>query len=280
MLKKISAVLILFLAVSGCSKTAQNEDSQKLKVYTSFYAMYDLAKEVGGDRAEVINMVSPGAEAHDYEPSAKEIALLGEADLFVYSGNGMEPWVDSVAKSVENKVTVVNTGADIETDSGKDPHTWLSPMLALKQAQSICDAMIQCDPENESVYRENIKKFEEKANRLEERRTQIVSKANKAIVVSHKAYAYLGVEQIGIENEHGTGDPSPAQLAQAIDYIKENDVKYIFTSDTEPSKAAETAARETGAELLTLSTMEGDAQNRDYAAIMEENLDRIEEAVK
>ena len=65
-----------------------------LKVMASFYPMYDFAAKIGGDKAEVITMVPSGTEPHDWEPAAADIRNLEEADLFIYSGAGMEHWVD------------------------------------------------------------------------------------------------------------------------------------------------------------------------------------------
>ena len=65
---------------------SKDTDGQKLKVMASFYPMYDFAVKIGGDKAEVTNMVPAGTEPHDWEPAAADIKNLEEAALFVYSG--------------------------------------------------------------------------------------------------------------------------------------------------------------------------------------------------
>ena len=62
----------------------------------SFYPMYDFAQKIGGDKVTVTNMVPAGTEPHDWEPSTTDITNLEDADVFIYSGAGMEHWVDSV----------------------------------------------------------------------------------------------------------------------------------------------------------------------------------------
>ena len=69
----------------------------------SFYPIYDFAVKIGGDRAQVTNMVPSGTEPHDWEPAATDLKNLEEADLFLYSGAGMEHWVEDVLKSLDNK---------------------------------------------------------------------------------------------------------------------------------------------------------------------------------
>ena len=98
------------------SPAAQTEaldgDKKTLKVMASFYPIYDFAVKIGGDRAQVTNMVPSGTEPHDWEPAATDLKNLEEADLFLYSGAGMEHWVEDVLKSLDNKelVTVEASG--------------------------------------------------------------------------------------------------------------------------------------------------------------------------
>lgn len=74
--------------------SAVSTDSAPLKVMASFYPMYDFAQKIGGDKVTVTNMVPAGTEPHDWEPSTTDITNLEDADVFIYSGAGMEHWVD------------------------------------------------------------------------------------------------------------------------------------------------------------------------------------------
>ena len=95
--------------MTGCgSKANQVVDHEgKLQVYTSFYPLYDFATKVGGDKVDVVNLVPTGVEPHDYEPSARNMAALEEADVFIYNGVGMESWVDKVLSTLENEDILV-----------------------------------------------------------------------------------------------------------------------------------------------------------------------------
>lgn len=76
--------------------------AEKLKVETSFYPMYEFARNVGGDLADVELLVPAGTEPHDWEPTPQDIAKIEEADLLVYNGAGMESWVDQVLDASAN----------------------------------------------------------------------------------------------------------------------------------------------------------------------------------
>ena len=105
----------------------------------------------------------------------------------------------------------------------------------------------------------------------------------KTIVVSHGAYGHLlgelKVKQLAIEGIHSEGDPTAAHMAEIIDYIRENNIKYIFVSPNENSKSAMAVADETGAKILQLDSMESDNQGGSYFDIMEKNLDIIEQSI-
>ncbi|MGN8646679.1 metal ABC transporter solute-binding protein, Zn/Mn family [Gracilibacillus sp. HCP3S3_G5_1] len=108
----------------GCT---QNEDesteNEKLSVITSFYPMYEFTQQVAGDRAEVSLMVT-GEDAHHYEPSAQDVAGVNEADVFVYSSEEMEHWVESLLNTVENDGLIIARTADgvdfVDTDHHHD----------------------------------------------------------------------------------------------------------------------------------------------------------------
>ncbi|WP_037291465.1 metal ABC transporter substrate-binding protein [Saccharibacillus sacchari] len=86
---------------SGTTEEAATP-AEKLKVETSFYPMYEFARNVGGDLADVELLVPAGTEPHDWEPTPQDIAKIEEADLLVYNGAGMESWVDQVLDASAN----------------------------------------------------------------------------------------------------------------------------------------------------------------------------------
>ncbi|MBD2846744.1 zinc ABC transporter substrate-binding protein [Paenibacillus sp. IB182496] len=99
-------------ATNATDSAATGNSADKLQIVASFYPMYNFASEVGGDHADVINLVPAGVEPHDWEPSAKDMAKLQEADVFVYNG-GVEGWVPQALESAPNADRLV-----VEASSG------------------------------------------------------------------------------------------------------------------------------------------------------------------
>lgn len=116
----ISGILGLTLVACGtgeqdngeAASTSETTGDEPIEVMTTFYPMYEFAREVGGDRANVQMMLDAGEDAHTFEPSAQDVAKVSEADVFVYSSEEMEFWVPSLLESVENPDLTVARAAD------------------------------------------------------------------------------------------------------------------------------------------------------------------------
>src|SRR3989344_9564761 len=112
----IGAVLVLGIVgiAVGQRPAVQELPDDRLKVAASFYPLYFMAREIGGDKAEVANITPAGAEPHDYEPTARDILRLQESKLVVLNGAGLEPWSDIVAEDADaDKIVIVKAGEDL-----------------------------------------------------------------------------------------------------------------------------------------------------------------------
>ena len=105
-------ILMMFTLLIGCQNAEENNTTEKLSVVTSFYPMYEFTRQVAGDRADITLMLSAEEDPHHYEPSAKDVARVNKADVFVYSSEEMEYWVGSLLKSIENDKLVTARTAD------------------------------------------------------------------------------------------------------------------------------------------------------------------------
>lgn len=306
-------VLTAGIILSGCTGKAKKSDTGKLQVMASFYPVYDFAVKIGGEKVEVTNMVPAGTEPHDWEPSTRDITNLEKADVFVYSGAGMEHWTEDVLASLENKELIsVEASKGIalreghgheeehEEDQEKggqehdhgiyDPHVWLSPLNAKKEMENIKNAFIEADPDNKDYYEANYNTYSEKFDELDQNYKETLSPLpGKVIVVAHEAFGYLcnayGLTQMGIEGLSPDSEPDPARMAEVIEFVKENQVKTIFFEELVSPKVAETIAKETGAVTQVLNPIEGLSDEEikagdDYFSVMEKNLAVLKEALK
>lgn len=282
-------LLAFSMLMTGCTDTKKKEKNGKVQVVASFYMMYDLAKKIGGDQVEVKNLVPAGTEPHEWEPGAKDIASLEDADVFVYNGADMEHWTDTVLKTLDNQnLTVVEASNGIKI-TGKDPHVWLAPSNAKKEMENIKDALVKADPRHASVYEENYQKYAKKCEELDEKYQKTLQDTKKKeVITAHEAFGYLcdayGLKQIGIEGIASDSEPDAARMKEIIQFAKQHDVKTIFFEELVSPKVATTIAKEVGAKTDVLDTLEGMSEEEqkagaDYFSVMEENLETLKSAL-
>ena len=110
---KIVTLLIiccmLFLAACGgqtqtpaddTSAQSDNGSAERLNVIATIFPQYDFVRRIAGDRVELTMLLSPGAEAHSFEPTPQDIIRMQSADLFIYIGGHGERWVDTILAAI------------------------------------------------------------------------------------------------------------------------------------------------------------------------------------
>ncbi|QYR19580.1 metal ABC transporter substrate-binding protein [Paenibacillus sp. sptzw28] len=306
------------LVLSGCAGKSGNSSEgsanagpaadagKKLKVVTTFYPMYEFSKQIGGDHADVVALIPPGAEPHDWEPSAKDMAQIKEADVFVYNGI-VEGWAEQALESAANDKRVAveaSSGIDLmegvpeeeepghhDNESGHvlDPHVWLDPVLAQQEVTTILAGFEKADPANAADYKKNADSFIAKLKELDTAyRTGLENVKLKDFVTQHAAFGYLakqyGLTQIPIAGLSPDQEPSPEKMAEIVKFAKEHQVKTIFFETLVDPQVAGTVANEIGAKTDVLNPLEGlteeDKKNDlDYIGIMKQNLAALEKAL-
>lgn len=270
----------------------------KIKITASFYPYYFFVSQIGGEKIETVNITPSGAEPHDYEPTTGDIIQISSSRLLVINGL-VEHWKNKVETSTKgSQVRILAAGdglfsQDFTNEDGKrsvDPHIWLSPELNIKQVEKILDAIIEIDPENENYYKSRAKVLIQKFNQLDkEYKNTLSSCKRRDFITSHSAFGYLaseyGLNQVSIAGLSPEEEPSLKQLSETADFVKKNNIKYIFFESLASPRLAETIARETGAQTMVLNPLEGltpeeEKEGKNYLTIMEENLHNLKIALE
>ncbi|RPA61019.1 zinc ABC transporter substrate-binding protein AdcA [Aerococcus agrisoli] len=312
-----SAVLFASLALlAACGQSENTADTNgKLQIATTIYPVYEFTKEIVGDAAEVSLLLPAGTEAHDYEPSARAIAQLNEADALIYHNENMETWVADTAASLKDDVNVVKATegmvllpgeedghdheAENEAESGSghedhshtyDPHTWVSPHRAIMEVASITDQLKELYPDMADTFQANADAYIDELEALDDAYTESLTNASRTdFVTAHTAFKYLavdyGLNQIGIAGLTPHAEPSAERLAELADYVKKNDISYIYYEEASSDKLAKTLAEEVGVQTAVLNPLENltqDAINAgaNYISVMEDNLEALQLTTK
>ena len=310
-------LIIISLVLVGCTKDPATVEIREkvegkadvIKVFVSFYPYYDFAQKVGGDNVQISTIVPAGTEPHSFEPSPKTIAKLEKADIFIYNGLDMEPWLDKVLTLLEGKdiklidasktVEVIyydeedHTGHNHEEEDHNhgqyDPHIWVDPINVINISQAIKEAFIDIDSANKDVYESNYSSFKGDLEELDNAFIEGLKDAEeRKIIVSHSAFGYLAkrynIEEIAIAGISPNAEPNPKRLAELTEIARRNKINYVFFEALANVKTAEILADEAGLDILTLYNVEGltdDQRNNgdDYISIMYDNLDTLKKAL-
>lgn len=288
------AAIVLPLILSACGGSS---GSSKPLIVTSFYPLYYLTAQIAGDRAEVRNLVPAGAEPHDWEPSARDVADIQKAALFVYNGAGFESWVDKTldaAKSSKRVVIEATQGLPLTPpppgEEGKtfasDPHVWLDPTLAKLIAIRIADGLAKSDAAGKDVYTRNLDDLIKRLDDLDGKfKDGLRECARREIITSHAAFGYLarryGLEQIAVEGLAPDAEPTPARIVEVAQLARARGATTIFFETLVSPNVAETIAKESGAKTMVLDPLEGvkDEKTQTYFTVMNDNLANLRTAL-
>ena len=99
--------LALAFSLTACTVPVEKADDGKLQIVATLFPYYDFARAIVGDRADVTLLLSPGREAHSFEPTPLDAVTISESDVFLYHGGEGEYWVDSMLGAAGENIAVI-----------------------------------------------------------------------------------------------------------------------------------------------------------------------------
>lgn len=295
---------VFIFAIGLLTHQKSNIQNNKLKVITTLFPLYDMAKNIGGDKADVSQLLPPGVEAHSFEPKPSDIVKINEADFFVYTGKFMEAWAEDIIKGITNKnVKVVDSSNGMQLakenneeehehedehedtheegleheghhhHDGVDPHIWLDFDNAQVMVDNIANAFIEKDPSNAEFYKNNANEYKNKLIALDNNYRNTFLKCNSKVIVygGHYAFGYLanryGLKYLAAQGVSPDAEPTANDLANLVDQINKDKVKYVFYEELTSPKIAETIAGETNAKMLLLNAAHNLAKDQFEAGL-------------
>lgn len=275
-------VLTLAGGAAGCRGQGEGGDARTVSVVATFHPLAEFARGIGGVRVAVRTLVPPGVEPHNYEPAPRDLAALERAQLFVYNGAGLEPWVERVLPDLPARVVRVNASVRI-VSYGRDPHVWLDPALAALQVEAIRAGLVEADPVGRVLYDARAAALQAELEALRARYAEVLAGCQRReFVTSHAAFGYLaarfGLREVPISGVEPEAEPSPARLREIIAFVRTSGTTVIYAEPLTSDRVVQAVARETGAQVMVLDPLEGQTA-AGYVMVMSENLDRLAEGL-
>lgn len=228
-MKYIRGIVFMIIVAVLTACAGEKEHTGRMQIVTTNYVLYDFAKTVAGDAADVTMLIPPGVEVHSFEPTPMDIKTIADASVFIYTGKYMEPWAERVLTALpKNTAVIVDTSKGIELTAGehdehheshhedshsvveekknnsdhdeheeghhaKDPHIWLDPLYAERMVAAITDALMHKDAKNAPVYIRNAEVLQADIMELHSRcEKELATLRHRTIVYAgHFAFGYF-----------------------------------------------------------------------------------------
>lgn len=270
----------LVLAV-GCGSEDSSSPRPSVVVTTSILGA--VVSDVVGEAAEVTVLVPNGTDPHDWEPSAKDVEAIGQADLVVSNGLDLEEKLVETLESAEadgvrvfhatDHIEPLNPEGGHDHDEAKesggaehdhehaegDPHFWTDPlaMAAVVDALGVELSALGIDV-GDRVERvmTDLRDVDGVITQLlaslpDDRRVLVTGHESLGYFAEHYEFELLGSIVPGLTS---AADVNAADLAELKEAIEATGVSVIFTELGTPTDVADALASETGTRVVELST--------------------------
>ncbi|MDV6374546.1 metal ABC transporter substrate-binding protein [Deinococcus arenicola] len=291
---KTSQLLILSALLGAGSVAQAAQSNEKKTVLTTFTILADMAKNVAGDRLNVVSITKPGAEIHGYQFTPSDLVNARGADLILNNGLNLELWFEKFTRQLGKIPSVVLTEGitpvNITADAyrGKpNPHAWMSPRNALIYVENIRKAFVKLDPSGEKIFNTNARKYSDQIRAVDanlKKQLATLPKNQRALVTCEGAFSYLTRDYNLAEHylwpvnaEEGQG--TPRQIKGVIDVVRNEKIPAVFCESTVPTRGMEQVAKEAGAKfggvLYVDSLTEAGGSVPTYLTLLQKDADTI-----
>ena len=249
----------LFVALVAAVVSGPGLAQEKVGVAASTTVLADLARNVGGDRVDVVSLVGPNGDIHSYVPSPADAKKLADARLVILNGLALEgstaQFMRIAAKGA--KALVASDGiTPLRLGNAADPHAWQSVANAKTYVANIRDALIAADPADKSTFEANAAAYLRRLDALDaEVKAAIatIPPERRKLVTAHDAFGYFGsaygVETIAPHGVSTEAEASARDVARIIAQVRAEKIPAVFPENLADPRLLQRIAHESGARI-------------------------------
>lgn len=287
--------LTLLLWPFGCAEEP-SAPPVKPRVAVTIFPLYDITRNIVGDKIDVVEILTAGASPHTFELTPQDIVRLQGVRIIFRIGHGLDDWTKTIAGTLPDaEMVLVDKGINLIYSSapdaehhageeGANPHYWLSISDGGIIAGNIEEEVSRLDPENRGYYKANLEAYLLELNRTRKEIEEKVSKLkNKNIITFHDSWAYyaneFGLNVVGTFEPFAGRQPTPRELAALGRKAREYDVKAIFTEPQLSAGVVQSFVEDVGLKLYVLDPLGGVNGRKTYTSLLMYNTDVIVKAL-
>ena len=279
-LKKLCLLLLPLCLLTGCDLNNQNMDN--INIYTTTYPINYLINELYEDHAKIYSIYPTGINLDDYKLSDRKIEEYSKSDLFIF--NSLDKDRDYAVKMINlnSELKVIDVATGMKYEYGIE-ELWLNPNNYLMMAENIKEGLIEYI-NNPVLVDEIEKKFTEleyNISKLDADLTETIMNGNyNTIVVDNDMFSFLEKHGLNVISLEENATLSSNQIEEVKNLIKQDKIKYIYSSSTETNQTVKSLIDEYELELITLNTMHSidggiTNSNDNYLTIMTNNIKQL-----
>lgn len=245
----------------------------ELKIATLHPLLADLARNIGGEHVEVVDLIGPNGDPHHFEPKPEDLKRADGTQLYLVAGMGLEGYLPKLKAIIADHATLVEVGATLPALEGAcdhededhaghdhahelDPHWWHSVELFRRATSVVESAMSTASPAHAVDFARNAEAYRSKLEALEKWARREISKVPRdarQLATAHAAFAYFckdfGFTPHPVQGINREQMPDPRQLAALVGELKESRVAAIFPEKESNPKILQTLTHDTGIRL-------------------------------
>jgi zinc transport system substrate-binding protein len=270
-LSLVSTILVAAGLLAPVTGHAENSgEPTRLHLVVSILPQAWFAEQIGGDGVDVSVLVGPGQSPATFDPSARQMANLLEAELFVTAGvpfeRGLLPKITRLPRRpIIVGVPVPEAAGRVSSEAshghdhgGLDPHTWLDPTQAQALADTMCAAMCRLRPQSRSEFQSRREILRDTLDDLDQTIGEMLAPfSGREFYVFHPAFGHFGAAyrliQVAIETDGH--EPGARHLADVIGRAKASGATAIIVQPQFSRKSAESVARSLAVEVIALDPL-------------------------
>ncbi len=288
----IRTVLGLFLIGSWFTIEAQIQQKEKPLVVSTASIFADMVSAIGDTLVESISVVPIGGDPHIYEPTPRDVRILGKANLILINGLTFEGWISDLISNSGTSASVVTITEGIDPitseahQNAADPHAWMEPVNGKTYAANIKNALIVLIPDHRDQITAQYHRYVAQLDELDQyikKRINTIAPNKRVLITSHDSFHYYGKRYgVRLESLLGTStdaDVRTSDLMRINKVIQENNIPVVFIESTINPKMLKQVAHDNkisiGGKLYSDSLGDKDSPANTYLNMIRYNTDII-----
>jgi manganese/zinc/iron transport system substrate-binding protein len=250
------------LAVFGCGQDSRPmvgatavptfSGDYPLSVIATVGMVADIVRNVGGEYAQVRQIMGAGVDPHLYKPTRDDVSAIMKADLVFYSGLMLEgKMADALIKVGRQRpvfaVTELLENSQLLEPEGEaghyDPHVWMDVSAWSKGVQVVTEALSSFDPTHAAAYRENAARYRTQLEAIHEYGLEVIASipaSARVLITSHDAFNYFGraygLDVQGIQGISTESEAGLRRVNELVDMIVGKKIPAVFVESSVPRK--------------------------------------------